>query len=376
MPEPLVRHDVLMLFAVIPAGGSGTRLWPLSRAGHPKFLHPLTGTSASLLQATVDRLAPLTTPERTLVVTGAAHVAAVARQLTGLPEENILVEPSPRDSCAAIALAAAVIALREPEAVMGSFAADHLIGDPDGWVETVREAIKGAEQGLLVTVGIRPTRAETGYGYLECGGQIGTGPLLRVEEFKEKPAIDVAQAYLVSGRHLWNASMFVWRVDVFLAELARQQPVLHAGLIAIAHAWGTPERDEVLGRVWPTLPKISVDYAVMEGAAAAGRVATVPGDFGWNDVGDFHTLGDVLPADASGNVVLGTEAATKPGVLLRDSSNLVVVPQSGRLIATLGVHDLIVVDTPDAVMVCPRDRAQDVKKLVDELKERGEEGYV
>jgi mannose-1-phosphate guanylyltransferase len=362
-----------MLYAVIPAGGSGTRLWPLSRAAHPKFLHPLTGSAASLLQATVERLAPLTTPERTLVVTGAAHVAAVARQLTGLPEENILVEPSPRDSCAAIALAAAVIAERDPDAVMGAFAADHLIGDPERWVDTVRQAVRGAEQGLLMTVGITPTRPETGYGYLETGEPAGDGPLRPVTEFKEKPAAEVAEAYVSSGRHLWNASMFVWRVDVFLDELARQQPELHAGVTAIAAAWGTPEQDDVLGTVWPTLPKISVDYAVMEGAATAGRVATVPGAFGWNDVGDFHTLGDMLPADPAGNVVLG---AAKPGVLLRDSSRLVVVPQSGRLVAVLGVHDLIVVDTPDAVLVCPRDRAQDVKKLVDELKERGEESYI
>ncbi|MEH0819048.1 MULTISPECIES: mannose-1-phosphate guanylyltransferase [unclassified Micromonospora] len=363
-----------MLYAVIPAGGSGTRLWPLSRAGHPKFLHPLTGTSASLLQATVNRLAPLTTPDHILVVTGAAHAAAVARQLTGLPEENILVEPSPRDSCAAIALAAAVIAQRDPEAVMGSFAADHLIRDAEAWVETVRAAVRGAERGLLMTVGITPTRAETGYGYLETGEPTGDGPLRPVTEFKEKPAAPVAEAYLRSGRHLWNASMFVWRVDVFLAELARQQPALHAGVSAIAAAWGTPEQDDILGTVWPTLPKISVDYAVMEGAATAGRVATVPGDFGWNDVGDFHTLGDVLPADPAGNVVLGSDA--KPGVLLHDCGDLVVVAQSGRLVAALGVRDLIVVDTPDAVLVCPRDRAQDVKVLVDQLKERGEEGLV
>lgn len=366
-----------MLYAVIPAGGSGTRLWPLSRAGHPKFLHPLTGTTDSLLQATVERLGPLTTPERTLVVTGASHVAAVARQLAVLPEENILVEPSPRDSCAAIALAAAVIAVREPDAVMGSFAADHLISDPVGWAATVREAVRGAEQGLLMTVGITPSRAETGYGYLQCGERIGAGPLRRVEEFKEKPALDVAEGYLRSGRHLWNASMFVWRVDTFLAELARQQPVLHAGLTTIAAAWGTADQDEVLGTVWPTLPRISVDYAVMEGAAAAGRVATVPGDFGWNDVGDFDTLGEVLPADVDGNVVLGAETAEpKPGVLLRDSRRLVVVPHSGRLVAALGVEDLIVVDTPDVVMICPRNRAQDVKQFVDELKQRGEENLV
>ncbi|MEV1289024.1 sugar phosphate nucleotidyltransferase [Micromonospora sp. NPDC049679] len=366
-----------MLFAVIPAGGSGTRLWPLSRASNPKFLHPLTGTSASLLQATVERLAPLSTPDRTLVVTGAAHAAAVARQLAAVPEENILVEPSPRDSCAAIALAAAVIARRDPEAVMGSFAADHLIGDTERYVETVRQAVIGAEQGLLMTVGITPTRPETGYGYLQCGGPIGSGPLRRVEEFTEKPAYDVAESYLKSGRHLWNAGMFVWRVDVFLAELARQQPDLHAGLMRIIDAWDSAERDHVLGEVWPTLRKISVDYAVMEGAAEAGRVGTVPGDFGWNDVGDFHTLGEMLPTDADGNVVLGApEAEEKPGVLLHDSSGLVVVPHSGRLIATLGVRDLIVVDTPDVVLVCPRDRAQDVKKLVDGLKERGEETYV
>lgn len=366
-----------MLFAVIPAGGSGTRLWPLSRAGHPKFLHPLTGTADSLLQATVARVGQLTGPDRIMVVTGVAHAAAVARQLANLPEENILVEPSPRDSCAAIGLAAAVIAQREPTAVMGSFAADHLITDPQRWGETIRKAVAGAEQGLLMTVGITPTRAETGYGYLRCGEAIGSGELRRVAEFTEKPALEVAREYLNSGQYLWNASMFVWRVDVFLAELARQQPALHHGLTTIARSWATPERDEVLGEIWPTLTRISVDYAVMEGAAAAGRVATVPGDFGWNDVGDFHVLGDVLPADGAGNVVLGAEGAgEKPGVLLLQSSRLVVVPQSGRLIATLGLRDLIVVDTPDALLVCPRDRAQEVKRIVDELKERGEERHV
>ncbi|HEY8532765.1 MAG TPA: sugar phosphate nucleotidyltransferase [Micromonospora sp.] len=366
-----------MLFAVIPAGGSGTRLWPLSRAGNPKFLHPLTGTGASLLQATVERLSALTTPERTFVVTGAAHAPAVARQLTAIPEENILVEPSPRDSCAAIALAAAVIARREPEAVMGSFAADHLIAHTDRFVETVRHAVVGARQGLLMTVGISPTRPETGYGYLRCGDLIGDGPLRQVTEFTEKPAYEVAERYVRSGHYLWNASMFVWRVDVFLAELARQQPEMHAGVTRIAEAWDTPERDHVLGEVWPTLKKISVDYAVMERAADAGRVGTVPGDFGWNDLGDFHTLGEVLPADEQGNVVLGSPAAEeKPGVLLYDTSRSVFVPQSGRLIAALGLRDVIIVDTPDVVLVCPRDRAQDVKKLVDQLKERGEEGYV
>src|SRR3954447_16755480 len=165
------------LYAVIPAGGSGTRLWPLSRAGHPKFLHPLTGTEASLLQATVERLGPLFDAEHVFVGTGVGHAANVAPQLTGVPETNILVEPSPRDSCAAIALAAAVIARREPEALMGSFAADHLIADSRRFIEVVRTAMRGAEQGLLMTLGITPTRPETGYGYVQCGGPLSDGVL-------------------------------------------------------------------------------------------------------------------------------------------------------------------------------------------------------
>ncbi|WP_067496357.1 mannose-1-phosphate guanylyltransferase [Actinoplanes sp. TFC3] len=364
------------LYAVIPAGGSGTRLWPLSRAGHPKFLHPLTGTDASLLQATADRLLPMTRADRIFVVTGVAHAAAVSRQLVAVPEENILVEPSPRDSCAAIALAAAVIARREPDAIMGSFAADHLIADGERFINVIEQAMAGARQGLLMTLGIMPTRPETGYGYVQCGTPVGDGPVLAVEEFKEKPSYDVAESYVKSGNYLWNAGMFVWRVDVFLAELARQQPQLHAGIARIAQAWDSPSREDVLGEVWPTLPRISVDYAVMEGAAAVGRVGTVPGDFGWNDVGDFHTLGEVLAADQAGNVVVGHDAAAGTGVMLRESQNLVVVPTSGRLVAALGVRDLIVVDTPDAVLVCPRDRAQEVKSIVDELKETGQLSYI
>ena len=363
-----------MFYAVIPAGGSGTRLWPLSRSAEPKFLHPLTGTASTLLQATIERLAPLAPPQATYVVTGVAHAAGVARQAAALPASNIIVEPSPRDSCAAIGLAAAIIAEHDPEAIMGSFAADHLIVDADRFVAVLRDAISGAEQGLLMTVGIEPTRAETGYGYLQCGGWYGDGPVRRVEEFKEKPSLDVAEAYVASGRYLWNAGMFVWRVREFLDELAAQQPALHDGLRRIAAVWGGDRQEATMAAVWPTLRKISVDYAVMEPAAVSGRVATVPGDFGWNDVGDFNVLGDVLTADERGNVVVAP-SGDKPDILLLDTTDSVVVPHAERLVAVLGMSGVVVVDTPDAVLICPRGRAQDVKSVVDTLKERGDTRY-
>ena len=357
-----------MLYAVILAGGSGTRLWPLSRAGHPKFLHPLTGTSSTLLQATAERLDGLATADTTMVVTGVAHAAAVARQLPDLPDDNILVEPAPRDSCAAIGLAAAIIAEREPTALMGSFASDHLVADVPAFQSVVRAAALGAQAGKLMTIGITPTRAETGYGYLKCGAVSADSQIRVVEEFAEKPDAERAEAYVRSREYLWNASMFLWRVDVFLNELARQQPELHSGLRRIAAAWHGPRREDRLTEIWPTLKKISVDYAVMEGAATKGLVATVPGTFGWTDVGDFHTLGDVLPGDARGNVVLDD---AKGEVILHDSADVVVVPRTHRLVAAVGLTDIVIVDTDDALLVCSRGRAQEVKAVVDALRSRG-----
>ncbi|WP_412541712.1 mannose-1-phosphate guanylyltransferase [Longispora sp. K20-0274] len=361
-----------MLYSVIPAGGSGTRLWPLSRAGHPKFLHPLTGSDRSLLQATVDRLGPLSPADRTYVVTGVSHAVNVSRQLPDVPEANILVEPSPRDSCAAIGLAAAVIAQRDPGAIMGVFSADHLIGDEARFVEVIREAMAAASAGYLATLGITPTRPEVGFGYLKIGAPVH-GAARQVEEFREKPAHELAVQYTESGEYLWNAGMFVFQVETFLGELARQKPDLHAGITTIAAAWDTPDRDTVMADVWPGLEKISIDYAVMEGAAAAGRVVTVPGDFPWSDVGDFHALGESLPCDDAGNLILGGERAN---VLTRDVKDSVIVAGTGRVVAAIGVDNLVIVDTPDALMVVPRGRAQEVKQIVDELKARGEDRYV
>lgn len=362
------------LHVVVPAGGSGTRLWPVSRAANPKFLHPLTGTERSLLQATFDRLAPLCTPERMLVVTGSAHAASVSRQLPELPERNILVEPFARDSCAAISLAAAVIHKRSPGAVMASFAADHLITDPEAFATVVWRAVAGARDGALMTIGITPTRPETGYGYLRCSEPPKPSTIQNVVEFKEKPSLDVAEGYLKSGNYLWNASMFLWRTDVFLAELAARRPDVHDPVRVIADAWDTEAQEAVLAEVWPTIPKVAVEYAVMEPAAAEGRVDTVPGDFGWSDIGDFETLGELLGRDLAGSRVVDLHA--EPGAVLAVDSDGVIVVPGRRLVATLGVTDLIVVDTDDAVMVCRRDRAQDIKKLTELLRERGHDGLV
>jgi mannose-1-phosphate guanylyltransferase len=363
------------LHIVVPAGGSGTRLWPLSRSAHPKFLHAFIG-DRTLLQATVDRLLPTSSPERVWVVTGGAHAVAVARQLPEVREDHLLVEPAPRDSAPAIALAAALIARREPRAVMGAFAADHLIGDAEAFRTVVRHAADAAAAGSLVTVGITPTAPETAYGYLRLGEPLDGGAAVRVEQFEEKPTYERAAEYLASGRYAWNAGMFVWRVDVFLGEVARQLPALAAGLERIVAAWDGPDRDEVLFETWPSLPKISVDHGVMEGAGERGLVACVPGSFGWNDLGDWHTIGQVLPLAEDGSVVVGGGDDVSDLAVSVDSPGCVVVPRSGRLVATLGISDVVVVDTPDAVLVCARDRAQDVKGLVQALNERGAGAYV
>ncbi|HXW45245.1 MAG TPA: sugar phosphate nucleotidyltransferase [Streptosporangiaceae bacterium] len=355
-----------MLYSTILAGGSGTRLWPLSRAGHPKFLHPLTGTDRTLLQATVDRTAELSDPGQVYVVTGTAHAAAIARQLPQVPASNILVEPSPKDSCAAISLAAAIIARRDADAVMGAFSADHLIGNEPQFLDVIRHAEAAARLGYLTTVGIRPAHADVRFGYLKTGGQLTDAAWL-VAKFTEKPSIEAARQYLESGKYLWNAGVFVFSVRVFLGELERQRPELHAGIAAIAEAWEKPERESVLARTWPGLQKISVDYAVMEGAAAAGMVATVPAEIPWSDVGDFHSLGESLPTDESGNLLIGDQNC----VITRDVKDSVIVTTTGRMVAAIGLESVVIVDTPDAMLVCSRDRAQEVKQVVDELHSRG-----
>lgn len=357
-------------YPVVPAGGSGTRLWPLSRRDRPKFLFALGGAEASLLQSTVRRLLPLADLSRLLVVTGAAHVAAVREQLPDLPAANLLAEPSPRDSGPAIALAAALARTRDPDAVTGSFAADHLVADVPGFHEAVRTAADVASTGLLVTVGLVPTRPDTGYGYINTGAELGIGTAVRVERFEEKPDQATASSYLASGGYLWNAGMFLWRADALLAEVRRQLPDLYDGVTAIAAAYAHGDGPRVHAQLWPALPRVSIDVGIIEGAAARGQVACVPGDFGWTDIGDWDTLGNVLPADGDGTVALDVD-----GLLSLDSGHCVVAG-SGRSVVLLGVHDLVVVDGGDVVFVCPRERAQDVGAVVRALRDAGRDDLI
>jgi mannose-1-phosphate guanylyltransferase len=347
------------VWAVVPAGGAGTRLWPLSRAGSPKFLHDLTGSGRTLLQATHDRLRPLV-GDRVLVVTGVAHQDAVRRQLDGLPADQVIAEPSPRDSMAAIGLAAAIVERKDPEAVIGSFAADHVIADADAFRDCVAEAAAVARTGRLVTIGIAPVRPSTGFGYIHLAAPLAGFPTAHaVEEFVEKPDAERAAQYVASGEYRWNAGMFVARATVLLDLLAMEHPDLATGLRTIA---AEPER---LDDIWPGLTKIAIDHAVAEPAAAAGQVAVVPAGFGWEDIGDFAALADLIPG-TDGLKVLGDA----DGVLAVDSSGL-VVPHGGRTIAVLGLDDVVVVDTGDALLVTTRARAQDVKSVVEALKASG-----
>ncbi|MDP3894483.1 mannose-1-phosphate guanylyltransferase, partial [Nocardioides sp.] len=292
-------------WAVVPAGGAGTRLWPLSRAGSPKFLHDLTGGGRSLLQATADRLWPLV-DDRLLVVTGAAHRAAVAAQLPDLSIENLVAEPSARDSMAAIGLAAALLEQRDPEAVMGSFAADHVIDGADEFEDCVRRAVAVAREGWLVTLGITPTHPATGFGYIELGDELAGHPgAHHVRRFVEKPDAEVAAAYLAGGRHRWNAGMFVVRPTVLLDLLAASDPDFAARLRAVA------AEPETLADQWPELPRIALDHAVAEPAAAAGRVAVVPASFPWEDIGDFGSLRDLLDPEGGSLAVLGDRALVR-----------------------------------------------------------------
>jgi len=355
-------------YAIIPAGGIGSRLWPLSRAAAPKFLHDLTGSGQTLLQDTWDRLQPLAAG-RTMIVTGAVHADSVAEQLPGLQDPNLILEPEPRDSTAAIALAAAVLMRREPEVIIGSFAADHVILDQAKFEATINAAVSIAAQQRIVVIGVKPTEPATGFGYIRRGAKRKSANELEVfdaEKFVEKPSIARARKYLASEKYLWNAGMFIAPAKLLLDVLASTEPELHRAVTTIAASWDGPDRDRVMATHWPRLKKIAIDYSIAEPAAARGLVSVVPADFEWHDVGDFAAIAELQSQGSSGKLaVLG---AAK---VLSDSSSGILISDTDRLIALIGLEDVIVVDTPDALLVTTKQHAQRVKALVDALKQTG-----
>jgi len=345
--------------AVIPAGGAGTRLWPLSRASRPKFLLDLTGNGRSLIQQTWDRLSTLTDAENIHVVSGAAHAPRIREQLPEL--QHVYVEPAPRDSMPAIGLAAAIIHRRDPDAVIGSFAADQTIRDDDVFADAVRVAIAAANDGLVCTLGITPRSPSTAFGYIEAGELLTeAGTARAITRFVEKPDAHTADAYVASGSYFWNAGMFVTRTDVLLGHLERLHPALHEGLTSIGRAWDTADREDVLGRVWPDLQKIAIDHAVAEPVSLEGGMAVVPGTFGWDDIGDFasvHEFGgstDALWVDANG----------------------LAIADDDTLIAVLGIPDAVVIRTGDAILVTTLEHAQRVKEIPAQLKALGRDELI
>ncbi|SEJ33668.1 mannose-1-phosphate guanylyltransferase [Demequina mangrovi] len=348
------------LVTVIPAGGVGSRLWPLSQPHRPKFLLDLLGTGATLIQDTVARVSPLS--ERVVIVTGERHAPAVASQVPEVPAANLVTEPSPRDSMAAIALAAALIEERWGSQVMASFAADHLIPDAEAFRATVREAARAAQGGKVVVIGIEPTEPSTAFGYIEMGEPID-GDARHVVAFTEKPDAETAAGMLARGGFAWNAGMFVMRTDVLLGHLDRLQPTLAAGAREIAAAWDGPSREEVLARVWPTLTKIAIDHAIAEPVAAEGGVAVVPASFEWHDVGDFDSLAE-LSEPTGGAVSIGREAAV---ATVGASAPLVV--GGTKPVVVVGVDDAVVVESDEAILVTVRSAAQRVKDAAGALAE-------
>lgn len=358
-------------YAVIPAGGIGSRLWPLSRADAPKFLHDLTGSGQSLLRDTWDRLEPLSGSDRIAVVTGRAHRAAVEKELPGVADLNVFLESEPRESAAAIGLAAAILHRREPNVIIGSFAADHVIQGTNRFEWAVEQAVAVARAGYICTIGIPPAEPSVGFGYIRSGDELeikGAPEALLVKEFVEKPDLETAKRYVEERTYLWNAGMFIARADVILTELAKNEPELHAGLIELAEAWDDRDkRGPAVDRIWPGLKKIAIDYAVAEPAAAAGTLAVIPGHFDWDDVGDFASLAKLNSRGRGSDLaILGPNAR-----VLADASSGILVSQTNRVISVVGVKDIVIVDTPDALLVTTSEHAQRVKGVVDALKLTG-----
>jgi mannose-1-phosphate guanylyltransferase len=352
-----------MYFAVIMAGGSGTRLWPMSRRKRPKQTLKLFG-ERTLFQYAVDRLNPLFPPERILVVTKSAHVPLLQSQTPALTQENFIIEPEGRGTAPALGLAAIHLQQRDPDAVMAVLTADHFIADTVSFRNVLANAQIAAQADYLVTLGITPAFASTGYGYIQKGENLkleSDQPVFRVQRFVEKPDAAKAAEMVSGGEYFWNSGMFIWRVSRLLEELQRQMPEFHSQLMEVSASLKNPqEYSKTLARIWPQVREQTIDYGIMEGAR---NTAMIPARMGWTDVGSWSSLFELLPSDAAGNVLIGPHEDV-------DTHGTLVMGER-RLIATIGVEDLVIIDTEDALLVCRKDRVQDVKRVVKQLEKAG-----
>lgn len=357
-------------FAVIMAGGSGTRLWPVSRKKHPKHILPLLG-ERTLFQGTVDRLEGLLSPDRILVVTATGQARILKKQAPQIPEANFLVEPEPRGTAAVVGLAGIVLQDRDPEAVMLVLPSDHFIRNRDLFQLVIRAAVQIASKDYLVTLGITPTFPATGYGYIQRGRPLleeSAYPAYHVRKFKEKPTAAQARSMLSDGNHSWNSGMFIWRADRILHEFDRQMPSLKHALARIGSSWSTVTQQAVLESVWQGLKTVTIDYGIMEHAE---RVAVLPaGGLEWSDVGSWDSLFDVLIPDKDGNVVVNGHH------LSLETHNSLVYCSHEKLMVTIGVDDLIIIDTPDAMLVCRKDQTQQVRQVISKLKNSDRDHYL
>ncbi len=353
-------------YAVIMAGGGGTRLWPLSRRTRPKQMLSLFD-ERSLFQTSVQRLGGVFSPERIFVVTVREQAQELHAQAPEIPTENILLEPAPRGTASVVGLAAAVLQKRDPQAIMAVLTSDHYIGNEGLFQSLLLAARDVALDGYLVTLGIEPTFPATGFGYVQRGEHLGTylgQKVYQALRFKEKPDEAQARVMLGTGDHAWNSGMFVWQVGQIMAEFQRQMPELARGLAQIEGAWGKPDQETVLEKVWFDLDVQTIDYGVMENAE---QVAMLPASgLEWSDVGSWDSLFELLECDQYGNIVIGGAH-----VGLDTSQSLIYMNQEHRLIVTIGVQDLVLVDTGDVLLVCHKDQAQRVRQVVNQLKQEG-----
>jgi mannose-1-phosphate guanylyltransferase len=354
-------------YALIMAGGGGTRLWPLSRKDRPKQVLPLVEDN-SMFCVSVRRLYPLFNPDHIFVVTGANMVGGLRADVPELPAENFIVEPFGQESGPAAGLGTTHILAQNPEAVVAVLTSDHHIADVEAFLNTLKAAYQVATWGYIVTLGISPSFPATGFGYIERGEFLDTVEGFKVYHsngFKEKPDQETAIKFLTSGRYSWNSGMFIWRATQALSEFEKQHPTMYQHFETIRRACGTPDYNPTIGRCWPAMTRLSVDYAIMEHAA---KVAVIPVDIGWSDIGSWSALYDVLATTPGQNVTRGTNG--HPPLALDTSGSLIV---SKRTVVTIGVSDLVIIDTDDVLMICHRNRTQDVRQIVNRLREIGRE---